>query len=404
MGSSSNKSKTAVSFSLKNSDQSKSKSAVGSQAPAPAAKNQKQPGKPASQTHTQPQPATKSSKPQQATKPQPAAKQRPQDKQLQPITNPSKPQPQIKQQSQIKQQPQQKTNSQAQPVQKPQVKPVQQSKSQPKMNAAPKQQPQFKGQSNPKAQLQKPAGQPKQQGQSKPAGQPKQQVTVQQKPQQHTKSSQTVQSVTKQQPPKVKPSLDSGKAVMTPDKDKVNAQAPAVKQQPSIQEAPLQSKQPAGGVSHTSDFSPETLALLFKNAKKASENAYAPYSRFKVGAVLILEDPAGDTGQISAYTGCNVENASYGMTCCAERIAIFKAISDGNKNFKAMILYASAKNPVSPCGACRQVISEFAAPGMKIYSIGQFKDENVSKTPYAVYTVAELLPHVFKASDFIEKK
>ncbi|HBC73554.1 MAG TPA: cytidine deaminase [Candidatus Wallbacteria bacterium] len=184
---------------------------------------------------------------------------------------------------------------------------------------------------------------------------------------------------------------------MTPDKNKT----PQKVQAPVKPQAPQQAKtQPA----QSAEFSRETLAILFKAAKKASEHAYAPYSRFKVGAVLLLEDGRGEASQISAYTGCNVENASYGLTCCAERIAIYKAVSDGNKKFKAMILYASAKKPVSPCGACRQVLAEFASADMKIYSIGQFKDEDVSRTSYAIYTVAELLPHGFKASDFIEKK
>jgi|GEM_PF-208759 len=155
---------------------------------------------------------------------------------------------------------------------------------------------------------------------------------------------------------------------------------------------------------HDADFNRETLAVLFKAAKKASEHAYAPYSHFKVGVVLLLDDNKGDGNQFSAYTGCNVENASYSMTCCAERIAMFKAISDGNKKFKAMVLYSSSKKPVSPCGACRQVLMEFAPGNMKIYSIGQFKDEDVNKTQYAVYTVKDLLPSGFTASDFMEKK
>ncbi|HNY11408.1 MAG TPA: cytidine deaminase, partial [Candidatus Wallbacteria bacterium] len=113
---------------------------------------------------------------------------------------------------------------------------------------------------------------------------------------------------------------------------------------------------------------------------------------------------ASGTSNLSAYTGCNVENASYSLTCCAERIAVFKAVSDGNTDFKALVLYASSKNPVSPCGACRQVLSEFAPAEMRVYSIGEFRDEDLAKTNYETYTVSELLPRGFKASDFMAKK
>jgi len=229
---------------------------------------------------------------------------------------------------------------------------------------------------------------------NKNAFQPKQQMHV--KPQSQQKIQPQKEAVKKiQQPEKNKPAVEPRKGAMTPDKAKVQTPVKTTMPQHVTENKPAV---------HTAEFSRETLALLFKAAKKASEHAYAPYSHFKVGAVLLLEDGRGDESQISAYTGCNVENASYGLTCCAERIAIYKAVSDGNKKFKAMVLYASSKKPVSPCGACRQVLAEFAPPDMKVYSIGQFKDEDVSKTPYAVYSVAELLPHGFKASDFIEKK
>lgn len=361
MSSSSNKNKKAVSFSLKTSPQAKSKPAVKPQAPVvnkiqpkPSQNSSAKPNKGASIKNIQPVKAHE-----------------------QPKHQPAKPvnHPQVKSAAQSKPQPQQLKN-------------------QPKVNAGQKPQMQHKNQPGQKIQQQNQV-QPKQQFQPKPpvSAQPKSQ------PQQKIKNA---QSFTKQQPLNVKPAVELRKAAMTSDKDKVKVQAPA-KQQPVHNATQSQHAHPSPAA-NTADFSAETLALLFKNAKKASENAYVPYSRFKVGAVLILEDTASDAGQISAYTGCNVENASYGLTCCAERIAIFKAVSDGNKKFKAMIIYASAKKPVSPCGACRQVIAEFAAPDMKVYSIGQFKDEEVSKTPYAVYTVAELLPHGFKASDFIEKK
>jgi cytidine deaminase len=95
---------------------------------------------------------------------------------------------------------------------------------------------------------------------------------------------------------------------------------------------------------------------LFEIAVKAAENAYCPYSGFHVGAALLTPD-----GEI--YTGCNVENASYSMTVCAERTAVFKAVSEGKKNFSAIAVAGSADGDFSrnctPCGACLQVMSEF---------------------------------------------
>jgi len=90
---------------------------------------------------------------------------------------------------------------------------------------------------------------------------------------------------------------------------------------------------------------------LLKKAKEVLKNSYSPYSKFKVSSSLITEE-----GKI--FTGVNVENASYGLTICAERVAIFKAVSQGYKNIKAILVYAD-KNPCYPCGACLQVMSEF---------------------------------------------
>jgi cytidine deaminase len=95
---------------------------------------------------------------------------------------------------------------------------------------------------------------------------------------------------------------------------------------------------------------------LVTAAVNARLNAYAPYSEFKVGAAVVA-----DSGRI--FTGCNIENASYGLTVCAERIAIFKAISEGDKRVKALVL--CLEGSTSPCGACRQVIHEFG-PGIPI--------------------------------------
>lgn len=122
------------------------------------------------------------------------------------------------------------------------------------------------------------------------------------------------------------------------------------------------------------------LALL-ADAHKAKENAYCRYSGFQVGAALLAKD-----GTI--ITGCNVENASYGLTMCAERTAIFKAVSMGYKpgDFEAIAIAASGDD-FSPCGACREVINEFGDDMTVIFEFG-------GKT--VVTTLAELLPYNFK--------
>ncbi|PRX34898.1 cytidine deaminase [Orenia metallireducens] len=91
---------------------------------------------------------------------------------------------------------------------------------------------------------------------------------------------------------------------------------------------------------------------LVEKATEARKKAYVPYSNFKVGAALLTKD-----GEI--YTGCNVENSSYGLSNCAERTAIFKAISEGEMEFEAIAIVADTKRACPPCGACRQVIVEF---------------------------------------------
>jgi cytidine deaminase len=91
---------------------------------------------------------------------------------------------------------------------------------------------------------------------------------------------------------------------------------------------------------------------LVKAAKEARQNSYAPYSDFRVGAAIEMED-----GEI--YTGCNVESASYGLTVCAERVAIWKAISEGKHKVKNIAVVADTKELTPPCGVCRQIIWEF---------------------------------------------
>ena len=114
---------------------------------------------------------------------------------------------------------------------------------------------------------------------------------------------------------------------------------------------------------------------LVNRAIKARENAYSPYSHFAVGAALLCEDG-------TLYEGCNIENASYGLTNCAERTAIFKAVSEGHIKFKALAVVADTEGPCAPCGACRQVISEFEIPQIILANL---------KGNYKVVSLDELL-------------
>lgn len=120
---------------------------------------------------------------------------------------------------------------------------------------------------------------------------------------------------------------------------------------------------------------------LIDLAVKTSENAYVPYSHFPIGAVLVT-----DEGKI--YTGVNIENASLGLTNCGERTAIFKAVSEGERSFKELIIYGQTEKPVSPCGACRQVMAEFFEPDLPVTLVA--KDKST-----VVMTVKELLPYSF---------
>lgn len=97
----------------------------------------------------------------------------------------------------------------------------------------------------------------------------------------------------------------------------------------------------------------ETLNHWIELAKQASLKAYAPYSRFRVGAVAVSE-----TGAV--YIGCNVENASFGLTSCAERNAIFHLIASGDKRVRYLVIYTPTAKPTAPCGACRQIANEFS--------------------------------------------
>lgn len=130
---------------------------------------------------------------------------------------------------------------------------------------------------------------------------------------------------------------------------------------------------------------PDPVALLRK-AADAAKNAHAPYSRFLVGAALLTSD-----GRI--FTGCNVENASFGLTNCAERTALFSAVAAGCRSFEAMAVVAHSGSKVIPypCGACRQVMSEFCKPAMPVYVASTADVEAFERL-----TMGELLPHTFK--------
>lgn len=114
---------------------------------------------------------------------------------------------------------------------------------------------------------------------------------------------------------------------------------------------------------------------------EVSKNAYVPYSHFPIGAVLVAKD-----GQV--FTGVNIENASFGLTNCGERTAIFKAVSEGVKDFSELIVYGETEKPISPCGACRQVMAEFFDQDLKVTLVA--KDKSTVEM-----TVGELLPYSF---------
>jgi cytidine deaminase len=127
------------------------------------------------------------------------------------------------------------------------------------------------------------------------------------------------------------------------------------------------------------------IEQLIEEAKKAREKAYVPYSKFGVGAALLTTD-----GKV--YHGCNIENAAYSMCNCAERTALFKAYSDGDRDFALLAVVADTDRPCSPCGACRQVISELCSKDMKVV-LTNLKGDILETT------VENLLPGAFTPED-----
>ncbi len=124
---------------------------------------------------------------------------------------------------------------------------------------------------------------------------------------------------------------------------------------------------------------PLNLQQLFEAAVAARKNSYSPYSHFAVGAAVRTAD-----GKI--YGGCNVENASYGLCCCGERNAIFAAVCAGERELEAICVVADTQKPVSPCGACRQVMSEFKIKNIILANL---------QGDIRIYTLEEILPYGF---------
>lgn len=128
---------------------------------------------------------------------------------------------------------------------------------------------------------------------------------------------------------------------------------------------------------------------LMKKAEEAKEKAYAPYSGFRVGAALMTRE-----GKI--YTGCNIENATYGATICAERAAIACAVANGQREFETIAIDSDAEEATFPCGICRQVIAEF---GQNIKVVVGKVDGDIQ-----VYEIKDLFPHAFTAEDMEDDK
>lgn len=128
-----------------------------------------------------------------------------------------------------------------------------------------------------------------------------------------------------------------------------------------------------------------TYKSLIDKAYEAMHYAYTPYSKFNVGAALL-------TSTDEVYTGCNIESASYGATNCAERTALFKAVSEGHRAFKAIAVVGEARVPTYPCGICRQMLMEFGDMDVLLDKNGTL----------VIHRLSELLPHSFTAADLFQ--
>jgi cytidine deaminase len=125
----------------------------------------------------------------------------------------------------------------------------------------------------------------------------------------------------------------------------------------------------------------KSFQKLINKAEEARLNAYAPYSKFTVGSAVMTKEGA-------IFTGCNIENASLGLSICAERVAIYKAVSSGYKSFKALAIIGDTEEPCTPCGACRQVMLEFS-PDMEVIMTNLNQKIKITKAK-------ELLPDIFQ--------
>ena len=134
-------------------------------------------------------------------------------------------------------------------------------------------------------------------------------------------------------------------------------------------------------ISSKTDLSKKVSKELIRRVQRVLKNAYAPYSNISVGAALYCAN-----GNI--YTGCNIENSSYSVTMCAERVALYKAISDGEKYFLLLLLYSPSVDPILPCGACLQVYSELA-PDIMITTMN-------AKKEFCFYPLATLITKPFR--------
>ncbi|RNB86890.1 cytidine deaminase [Brevibacillus fluminis] len=130
------------------------------------------------------------------------------------------------------------------------------------------------------------------------------------------------------------------------------------------------------------------INMLVNQAIEARKQAYTPYSNFQVGAALITKNQR-------LFLGCNVENASYGLSNCAERTAIFKAVSEGESEIEAIAVVGDTDGPISPCGACRQVLAEFATENTRVF-LANLKGDVVEAS------IEELLPGYFSSKDLLK--